>query len=101
MAKGERWVTVAQGIRCREVEGRLFRGKPDRYWTLRFKLGGKEHHERLGWSSEGWNLSKAQTELARLRAAAVTGDGAVTLRQRREEGFIRLERTWPHGWQEF
>jgi len=85
MAKGERWVTVAQGIRCREVEGRLFRGKPDRYWTLRFKLGGKEHHERLGWSSEGWNLSKAQTELARLRAAAVTGDGAVTLRQRREE----------------
>ncbi|MBQ9453063.1 MAG: site-specific integrase [Desulfovibrio sp.] len=81
----EKWITVAPGIRCRENAERLFHGKPDRYFTLRFKIAGKEHHERLGWASDGWNLTKAKTELAKLKTAAATGEGAVTLQEKREE----------------
>ena len=99
----EKWITVAPGIRCRENAERLYHGKPDRYFTLRFKVAGKEHHERLGWASDGWNLAKAKTELARLKAAAATGEGAVTLRERREdaqrereaiENIPTLQRVW-------
>ena len=84
MAKVEKWETPAPGIRCRISVKRMHRGRPDRYFTLRFKLAGKEHHERLGWASDGWNLAKAKTELAKLKAAAATGEGPVTLRERRE-----------------
>ncbi len=76
--------TIEPGVRVREVEDRLFRGKPDRYFTLRFRVNGGQHEEKLGWASEGWNLAKARAELARLKAAAATGEGAVTLRERRE-----------------
>ncbi|MBQ9405227.1 MAG: site-specific integrase [Desulfovibrio sp.] len=69
----------------------MYKGKPDRYFTLRFKVGGTEHHEKLGWASEGMNLARARAELARLKAAAATGEGAVTLRERRDEAQRKRE----------
>lgn len=90
---GQRKVeTVATNIRVRTEEGRpLYLGKPDRYFLLRYRAGGKLHEEGLGWASEGWNLAKAKNELARLKAAAATGDGAVTLRERRAEAQRKRE----------
>lgn len=76
--------TVAPGVLVREDLNRTYKGKPDRYFTIRYRVDGKRHQEALGWASEGWNLAKAQVELARLKAAAATGEGAVTLRERRE-----------------
>lgn len=96
--------TVAPGILVREDKTRTHNGKPDRYFTIRYRVDGKRHQEALGWASEGWNVTKAKTELARLKAAAATGEGAVTLRERREaaqrkreaeQNAPTLENLWP------
>lgn len=78
------WKSVAPGIRCREHETRKHGIKPDRYFTLRFSVDGKRIEEALGWASEGWSLKRAQEELGKLREAKRTGEGEVTLRDKRE-----------------
>ena len=83
--------TVAPGVLVREDANHLHNGKPDRYFTIRYRVDGKRHQEALGWASEGWNVTKAKTELARLKAAAATGEGAVTLRERRDEAQRKRE----------
>ena len=55
-------------------------GAPDRYFTLRFSVDGRQIEEALGWASDGWNLERAQEELGKLRAAKRTGVGPATLR---------------------
>ena len=99
-----KWKTVAPNIRVRESEDRQWHGRADLYFAARYSVCGKQVEEALGWASEGWNITKAKTELARLKAAAVTGEGAVTLRERREEAQCRrdakqnaptLENLWP------
>lgn len=84
--------TVAPGIRVREDDKRNYKGRPDRYFALRFSVNGKQYEEALGWASEGWNVTKAQVELARLKAARATGDGPATLQQRRTEQQAKIER---------
>ncbi len=72
------------GVRFREHKVRTHNGKPDRYFTIFFKLKGKYHEEALGWASEGWNAKKASIELNRLKHAHTTGEGPETLAERRE-----------------
>lgn len=79
----ERWERVAPGIRCRLHASRKHGVRPDRYYVLRFAVGGQKHQEALGWSSEGWTLDKAKAELARLKEANRTGTGPVTLAEKR------------------
>jgi len=95
--------TIAPGIRARTQEGRLYKGKPDRYFLLRYRANGKLVEEGLGWSSEGWNLQRAKTVLAELKAAASVGQGPATLKERREaaqrereleESRPTLQRVW-------
>lgn len=76
------WITVSPGIRCREHAARKHGVKPDRYFTLRFYVGGKRIEEALGWASDGWTVKRAQEELGKLREAHRTGEGAATLRER-------------------
>jgi integrase len=78
------WKTVAPGIRVRDSAARRHGVRPDRYWTLRFTVNGKQVEEALGWSSQGWSLARAQEELGKLREAKRTGQGPATLRDRRE-----------------
>ncbi len=80
-----KWKTVAPNIRVRESEDRQWHGRADLYFAVRYSVCGKQVEEALGWASEGWNVTKAKTELARLKTAAATGEGALTLRERREE----------------
>lgn len=80
------WVTAASGIRYREHETRKHGLRPDRYFTIRFYVDGRRVEEALGWASEGWTLKLAQEELGKLRMAKRTGDGFVTLRERRVAG---------------
>lgn len=96
------WIKLDAGIRCREHPVRKHGVKPDRYFVLRFTVDGKTHQEALGWASEGVTLAKARLELAKLKEAQRTGEGARSLRERRmqdgaarkarEEESVRLEK---------
>jgi integrase len=79
-----KWTTAAPGIRFREHESRKRGVRPDRYFTLRISVGGRQIEEALGWASEGWTVKRAQEELGRLREAARTGVGPATLREKRQ-----------------
>lgn len=75
--------TGTPGIRFREHPDRRHGVKRDRYYAIYFKVDGKRREQGLGWASEGWTLPKALAELARLKEAARTGEGPVTLKERR------------------
>src|SRR3954469_25154952 len=77
-----KWKTVAPGIRVRDHESRKHGVRPDRYFTLRISVDGRQVEEALGWASEGWTLDRAQEELGKLREAKRTGKGPATLRER-------------------
>lgn len=76
------WITVAPGIRCREHPTRKHGIRPDRYFTLRFSINGRQVEEALGWASDGWSLKRAQEQLGVLRTAQRTGEGPASLRER-------------------
>ena len=88
---GRKWITEERGIRYYEHETRMHGKRRDRYYTLRFTVDGKQIEEGLGWLSDGWTLTKARIELAKLKEAKRIGNGAVTLRQARDEA--RKKRT--------
>jgi integrase len=76
------WSTVVPGIRARKHPTRKHGARLDRYFTLRFSVGGRQVEEALGWASEGWTVERAQETLAELRKAKRTGEGPVTLREK-------------------
>ena len=74
------WQRLEVGIRARIHPTRKHGALPDRYFVLRYSVDGIKKQEALGWASRGWTLAKARDELAKLRAAARTGEGPVTLK---------------------
>lgn len=81
---GRKKVTIRPGVRYREDDTRkLKNGRPDRYFSLRYTIGGVQHEEGLGWASEGWSADKAQELLIQLKAAARTGRGPQTVAELR------------------
>ncbi|MBB5349295.1 site-specific integrase [Desulfoprunum benzoelyticum] len=56
----------------------------DRYYTIRYKIAGKERSEGLGWASEGWTEKKASAVLAELKKNITTGSGPATLEEKRQ-----------------
>lgn len=77
------WQKLDEGIRARVHPTRKHGIKPDMYFVLRFSADGQRKQEALGWASEGWTLAKARAELAKLKEAARTGVGEITLQERR------------------
>lgn len=77
------WLRLEEGIRVRLHPERKHGVKPDQYFVLRYAVDGQRKQEALGWASEGWTLAKARAELAKLKEAARTGVGAVTLQEKR------------------
>lgn len=77
--------TLEPGIRVRIDPERKNGIRADQYYTLRFSVGGRQIAEGLGWASEGMNLPKARTALHKLKEAARTGEGPVTLAEQREQ----------------
>lgn len=73
------------GIRARLHPTRKHGIKPDQYFQLRYTVDGELKQEVLGWASEGWTLAKARAELGKLKEAARTGVGEVTLKEKREK----------------
>lgn len=78
------WTKADAGIRYKLGPVRKGKIRPDRYYVLRFTVEGKSYQEALGWESEGITLEKARIELSKLKEAKRTGEGARSLRERRE-----------------
>ena len=80
-----KWIkTNFPGVRYREHPSRKHGIKPDRYFTIRYKIDGKDKEEGLGWSSEKWTAQKAAIVLSDLKMAQITGNGSPTLNDKRK-----------------
>jgi integrase len=80
-----KWIKCKSvGVRYRLHAERKHGVGYDRYYTIRYKISGKERSEGLGWSSEGWTEKKAAATVAELKANHTTGTGPVSLKEKRE-----------------
>lgn len=79
-----KWIRVKEGVRYREHPKRKHGMTPDKYFAIYFRVDGRQIEQGLGWASQGWSATKAAAELATLKRAKVTGEGAVTLAERRK-----------------
>ena len=88
-----KWIkTTFKGVRYREHSTRKHGVRPDRYFSIRYKLNGKDKEEGLGWGSDGWTAEKAALELTKLRNNQQSGEGAFTMAEKKEAELARKER---------
>jgi len=79
-----KWIkTKFPGIRYREHDTRKHGIKKDQYFTIRYKLAGKDREEGLGWASEGMTGAKAYSHLTELKENQKVGEGPQTLAEKR------------------
>ncbi len=63
-----KWIkTNFPGVRYREHPTRKNGVRRDQYFTIRYKLAGKDREEGLGWASENWTATKAYERLKELK----------------------------------
>ena len=80
-----KWIKAkAQGVRYKEHASRKHGLQLDRYFSIRYRVDGKEKEEGLGWASQGWTITKARDTLAELKRNARTGEGEKTLSDKRK-----------------
>ena len=80
-----RWIkTNFPGVRYREHPARKHGVRRDQYFTIRYKLNGKDKEEGLGWASEDWTAAKAYDRLKELKENIKKGEGPQTLAEKRE-----------------
>lgn len=80
-----KWINTSfPGVRYREHPSRKHGVRPDRYFAIRAQVAGVRREEGLGWASEGWSVQKAALILADLKKAHITGEGAQSLKEKRE-----------------
>lgn len=84
MAKSGWIKTSTTGVRYREHPTRKHGKKPDRYFSIRYKLDGRDREEGLGWgSSEEMTQQKAAEILTELKKNQRKGTGPRTLAEKR------------------
>jgi integrase len=89
-----RWVKSKHpGIRYREHDTRRHGvpPKPDRYYTIFYKLDGKMVEEAVGWASQGMTEKKAAAMLAELQENHRRGTVPRTLKEKRELAAIERQ----------
>ncbi len=80
-----KWIkTNFPGVRFREHPTRKNGVKRDQYFTIRYKLAGKDREEGLGWASENWTAAKAYERSKELKQNRKSGEGPQTLAEKRE-----------------
>ncbi|NDV24303.1 site-specific integrase [Desulfovibrio sp. JC022] len=81
-----KWITSAKypGIRWYEHSTRKHGPRPDRCFGLRYSHNGKRYQPTLGWASAGWTEAKAALTLAELKENIRTGEGCISLTEKRE-----------------
>jgi len=81
----EKWFkTQFPGVRFRESKTNKHSGKPDRYFTIRYKINGTLKEESLGWASDGWNAQKSSLMRSELIRNQKVGEGPSTLNEKRQ-----------------
>ena len=73
------------GVRCRESENRRHRGRPEKYYSIRYKLAGKTVEEGVGWESAGITPQYCSNLRGELVQNAKTGHGTHSLREKRDK----------------
>jgi integrase len=73
------------GVRFRESETRKHRGRPEKYYSIRYKLAGKTVEEGVGWESAGITPQYCSNLRGELVQNAKTGQGAHSLREKRDQ----------------
>ena len=84
MAKYVWHKTNHKGLRYREHPTRKHGIKKDRFYQYRIMVDGERIQESFGWTSEGWTEEKCLIEIAKLKQARRTGEGEITLKERRK-----------------
>jgi integrase len=80
-----KWIkTTFPGVRYREHPVKKNGVKRDQYFTIRYKLAGKDREEALGWASENWTAVKAYDRLRELKENRKAGEGPQTLAEKRD-----------------
>lgn len=80
-----KWIkTNFPGVRYREHPTRKNGVRRDQYFTIRYKLAGKDREEGLGWASENWTAAKAYERLKELKENRKSGEGPQTLAEKRK-----------------
>ena len=80
-----KWVkTTFPGVRFKEHPTRKNGVKRDQYFTIRYKLAGKDKEEGLGWATENWTAAKAYDRLKELKENRKSGEGPQTLAEKRD-----------------
>jgi integrase len=72
------------GVRYYEHPERLYRGKRDRNFAIRYKKNGKTKEEGLGWSSGGMNEQKANLLRAEIVQNIKEGKSPQSLAEKRQ-----------------
>ena len=85
------WKKAGRGIRFKEHPERKNGIKPDRYFSIYFRTGGKQIEQGLGWGTEGMTVEKAMSILNELKNNQRQGAGPVTLQEKRELEQARKE----------
>ncbi|MCX5847721.1 MAG: site-specific integrase [Deltaproteobacteria bacterium] len=89
-----KWIkTNFPGVRYREHATRKHGVKKDQYFTIRYKLAGKDREEGIGWASEDWTAAKAYDRLKELKANQKVGEGPQTLSEKRDLERDRRDQT--------
>lgn len=80
-----KWIkTNFPGVRYREHPTRKNGVRKDQYFTIRYKVNGKDKEEGLGWALENWTAAKAYERLKELKENRKSGEGLQTLAEKRE-----------------
>jgi site-specific recombinase XerD len=106
--------TQFPGVRYRKHPTRKKGVKFDQYFSIRYKLDGRDVEEGIGWASEGNTASDAYDALGELKRNHKSGKGPRTLAEKREleekerqeaEQAKALEAarniTWGEVWQQY
>jgi len=73
------------GVRYRESKTRKHKGKPEKYYSIRYKLAGKSVEEGAGWESSGITPQYCSNLRGELVQNAKIGKGAHSLREKRDK----------------
>jgi integrase len=81
-----KWTSTREaGVRYREHQDRKHLGKLDRYFAIRYYHDGKQQEEGCGWSSEGWNATKASNLRNELANNNRQGIRPMSLKEKRQQ----------------
>ncbi|MGV8057884.1 MAG: tyrosine-type recombinase/integrase [Smithellaceae bacterium] len=87
-----KWIkTNFPGVRYRKHPTRKNGVNLDQYFTIRYKLNGKDKEEGLGWASGNWTAVKAYDRLKELKENIKAGKGPQTLADKRKIENERIE----------